>query len=493
MTSQSNEPAARTTDHRSTATPPDQMSDVEALMWVLESDPELSSNVANLTLLDREPDRGQLRERLLRATEQVPLLRTRVMEVQRPDPPRWVPDEQFDIDRHLRWVELPAGSSVGELTTLATAIVAQPFDRQHPLWEFTVVTGLVDGRAAMIQKLHHTITDGEGGIRMSLAFVDFVREAADPAPAEPGSPPVDRSHRVGSPAAPPAAPPNMIDTTLGLVSAITRRGVEAAGSLATEIGEAIKDPGHLAVSLAGLPTETAGQARSLIRQLVVLDGFRSPLWTRRSLERELFIFQVPLAPVVAAGHRLGVSVNDIFVSAATGGAGQYHRDRGVGVDELRISMPVSTRKAKSSGGNSFTPTRVLVPLIADPRQRLLQTHERLDTTKREQSLTMAGPLAALASLVPPSLLIRLARQQVATVDFAVSNLRAAPMDLFIAGSLMEGNYPIGPLGATAWNMTTMSYRGQLDIGVHIDTAAVADPEALVSAIRASFDELVALT
>ena len=42
-----------------------------------------------------------------------------------------------------------------------------------------------------------------------------------------------------------------------------------------------------------------------------------------------------------AAARLGGSVNDLFVAAAAGGAGAYHRSRGVGVDELRMSMPVS--------------------------------------------------------------------------------------------------------------------------------------------------------
>ena len=32
------------------------------------------------------------------------------------------------------------------------------------------------------------------------------------------------------------------------------------------------------------------------------------------------------------------------------------------VDELRISMPVSTRTDGSAGGNAFTPTRVLLPV-----------------------------------------------------------------------------------------------------------------------------------
>ena len=36
----------------------------------------------------------------------------------------------------------------------------------------------------MVQKMHHTITDGEGGIRMSLEFVDLQRDAPEPPPLD---------------------------------------------------------------------------------------------------------------------------------------------------------------------------------------------------------------------------------------------------------------------------------------------------------------------
>ena len=71
-------------------------------------------------------------------------------------------------------------------------------------------------------------------------------------------------------------------------------------------------------------------------------------------------------------------------------------------------------------------------------------------------------------------------------------MKAAPFDLYIAGAKMEHNYPIGPIMGTAWNLTTMSYRGRLDIGLHVDTAAVEHPEELATAIQESFQELFAL-
>ena len=88
---------------------------------------------------------------------------------------------------------------------------------------------------------------------------------------------------------------------------------------------------------------------------------------------------------------------------------------------------------------------------------------------------------------------RILRDQARTIDFATSNVRAAPIDLYIAGARIEANYPIGPLSNTAFNLTMMSYRGSLDMGLHIDAGAVAEPERLRNRIRDSFTELFAAT
>jgi WS/DGAT/MGAT family acyltransferase len=457
----------------------ERMSDVEALMWSLDADPMLSSAFANLTEFDRLPDLERLRARMWRASRVVPRLRRRVTAGFGPvATPAWEDDPDFDLDRHLRLVRLPRGATEADVRALAVEIAATPFDRDRPLWEFTLIDGLPGGRAAMVQKMHHTITDGKGGIRMSLEFIDLERDAPDPPPLDDGPPPP--AERAPWSAA--------VDALAGLA----RRNADAARRAVDTAAEWARDPLHVATVLAGLPAETAATTRSVIRQLGVVDSHRSPLWTERSLDRALETFLVPLDEVKAAATALGGSVNDLFVAAAAGGAGAYHRRLGVGVAELRMSMPVSTRTDRSPGGNAFTPTRVLVPVGADPRERFDEIHRRLAVTKNERALGLTASLAGLVNLLPQPVVVRLARQQVTTVDFTTSNVRAAPFDLYIAGALMTGNYPLGPIAGTAWNLTTMSYRGQLNLGLHVDRAAVADPAQLRDDIEASFAELIEL-
>ena len=87
----------------------------------------------------------------------------------------------------------------------------------------------------------------------------------------------------------------------------------------------------------------------------------------------------------------------------------------------------------------------------------------------------------------------LARAQVEPVDFTTSNVRGAPWPLYIAGALIEGNFPLGPVAGTAFNLTTLSYNGSLDMGLHVDRAAIEEPDLLRACIEESFGELLAFS
>ncbi|MFM8826090.1 MAG: WS/DGAT domain-containing protein, partial [Actinomycetota bacterium] len=101
-------------------------------------------------------------------------------------------------------------------------------------------------------------------------------------------------------------------------------------------------------------------------------------------------------------------------------------------------------------------------------------------------------IATVSTVMPTSVLTRLARAQAETVDFATSNVRGAGIPLYVAGAKLLANYPIGPLAGVAFNMTLLSYLGGLDVGINIDEAAVESPELLRESLQVAFDEIVAL-
>ena len=127
------------------------MTDFEALMWNLEKDPRLSSNIANMSILDRAPDLERMRATLERASIVFPRLRQRVAPVfGRLAPPKWEIDPHFDLDHHLKHISLGGRGTRADLYRLATSLFMDPFDRTRPLWEFVVIDGLRGGKAAMV-------------------------------------------------------------------------------------------------------------------------------------------------------------------------------------------------------------------------------------------------------------------------------------------------------------------------------------------------------
>src|SRR5215218_7811290 len=153
------------------------MSDQEALMWALEQDPVLRLTFGQLSVFDRPADVARFRERMAAAARRVPRLHQRVVEpLGGIGAPEWVDDPLFDLDFHVRHVALPPPGTTRQLLDLAAVLSSDPFDRARPLWQFTLVEGLADGTGALLAKLHHTITDGEGGVRLSALFVDVERD-----------------------------------------------------------------------------------------------------------------------------------------------------------------------------------------------------------------------------------------------------------------------------------------------------------------------------
>ncbi|MHB8464363.1 MAG: wax ester/triacylglycerol synthase domain-containing protein [Acidimicrobiales bacterium] len=427
------------------------MNGAEALMWALDADPALRSSFLSITFLDGPPDGERWRARMLEAVGANPIMSQRVVSAPLDlANPRWEHDPGFDIDYHLRHIALPPPGDRRQLLDLAALLYADPFDRTRPLWQFTLVDGLEDGGAALLAKMHHVISDGIGAVRLSVSFLDL-------------SP--DGDSLAGPPRAAVTPPSrNLFET---LVPAVTGT-----------IGSVVRAPATV---------------RSLGRQLAVLDPARSPLWTDRSYAHRFDTVSIDLDRIRAVGKVLGGSVNDVYVTMVVGAAGEYHRRLGQPVEELRMAMPISVRHDKEVAGNAWVPARLLVPAgEVDPAARFAALKERIASVRREPGAGLTEPLAAVVRHVPSPVLLRLVRQQTGTVDFACSNVRGAPFDLWISGAHVEANHPMGPTAGAAFNATVLSYRDSLDLGLNCDTGAIADPALLRSCIEDAADAVLAL-
>ncbi len=219
----------------------------------------------------------------------------------------------------------------------------------------------------------------------------------------------------------------------------------------------------------------------------------SPLWTQRSRHRHFETLRVPLDAAQATAKVLDGTVNTFFVTGAVIGALAYHDERHASVEALNISFVVSTRQDSAIGGNAFTPSRLQAsgaPML--PEERFRQLHQAMTAKRAEvHGAGLMSSMAGVANLLPTSVVTRIGRSQSSRMDFATSNLRGAQRPLYMCGAKVLQNIPIGPVAGTAFNITTVSYNGNLDIGLAIDPRAVEDPADLRRCIEQGYAELMA--
>jgi diacylglycerol O-acyltransferase / wax synthase len=335
-----------------------------------------------------------------------------------------------------------------------------------------IVDGLRGGKSALIEKLHHTITDGEGSVKLSLQFLDFQRNVPVPPPLDE----VEMADREPAPA----------DSNGDLFRDLLASSLRMPLGVLRQIRDLLSDP-------AGIPdagSAAADTIRGVMSQLNDTEQARSPLWTQRSLKRRMEVLRAPFDETRAAAKRLGGTLNTAFLTAAAEAAGRYHERLGSPVEELRASMAISTR-SEGSGSNAFSLARMLVPTSDMPIGERFNWIQAAAGAARESNATASlETLAAVASTLPTSLITRLARQQSQTIDFATSNVRGSPVPLYVAGAEILQNYAVGPLAGVAYNLTLLSYNHSLDMGVNIDTAAVTEPELLRECLEKAFADLI---
>ena len=447
--------------------------ETDAFTLRMERDPLLRSTITSVALFDRPPGWELLVERVDRATRLVPSFRERL--VPSPlglAPPRWVVDPDFDLSWHMRRVRAPAPCTLEAVLDMARVAGMSAFDPARPLWEFTLVTGLTGGRAALIMKVHHALTDGVGGMELAALVVDQHRTQDDQGPM----PDAPTALRGGVAAA--------LGESIGFgLSRWARVAHSMAAAAPGAVAEAVRHPRSTAAALAST-------ASSLARFVRPVTTTSSPVMTDRRLQWHFEVLDVPVAPLKAAGRAAGGSLNDAFLSALCGGLRRYHEHHGATVGALRVAMPISVRKAGDpSGGNRITLVRFEVPVgVTDPTCRIRTIHETSARAQHERALPYSEAVAGVLNMLPPSVTGGMLKH----VDFLASNVPGFPVAIYLGGARVDAFYPFGPTTGAAVNVTLMSYRDTCHIGVNTDVGAVPDADVFLRCLSEGFDEVVAL-
>jgi WS/DGAT/MGAT family acyltransferase len=454
-----------------------EMSDFEALMWRVESDPRLRSTVLGLYLLDQAPEWERMVAAHEWASRIIPRFRQRVV-----DPPlhlgapTWVPDPDFDLGYHLRRVQVAQPGGFREVLELAEQVAMTPFDRARSPWEAVLVDGLADGRSAYFLKVHHSVTDGQGGIQMLGLLHSRQRE---PSPEKP----------MPEPPAPEHASPVSV-----LGEQLVRRARSAPGEAAGLLGRAAGVAGRVLARPDGAISEASRYGRSLGRVLTPPPAEPSPLLRGRSLSWRFGTLDVGLDELKRAAKAADGSLNDAFIAALLGGFRRYHERNGVDITELPMAMPISLRRGDHPmGGNRFAGARFAAPVgETDPARRIRGVHDFVLTARDEPAIDALGMLAPALNLVPTPIVTRWYLSQTTDLDLQASNVAGIPYTVYMAGAKIERIYPFGPLPGCAVMAALVSHAGTCCIGINMDPAAVTDPEGFMECQQEGLDEVLAL-
>lgn len=427
---------------------------LETVMWRAEADPMLRSTVMALELLDCTPDWERFRAAHDWGARVIPRFRQRVVD----GPlglgqPHWVTDEHFDLDRHVRRLQLPEGSGLTDAFAAASQLGMEDFDRTAPPWEVILIEGLPDGKAAYALKLHHSTLDGTA----STALLGMVHSRKrEPSPEKP-QPPVPESGDA---------------STLGLLRRSAERDVRG-------LAGALKDAPSKLRGI-GRPDRAASEAAAYLASLKRVLGDAgappSPLLAARTGRWRLGGLDVQLAPLKAAAKAHGASLNDAFLAALLGGFRRYHDELGVPIDAMPMAIPINVRKpGDAKDGNHFAAAKFAGPVAEkDPVARMAQIGRDVRAVREEPALDGLGLFAPALARLPGPVIAQIAGSLTTSNDLQASNVPGLREDAFIAGAKIERTYGYGPLPGCAAMIVLVSYGEVCCVGVNADEAAVTD-------------------
>lgn len=450
------------------------MNAFDALLYRGDVDPRTRATLAAAYVLDRLPERDRAIEAFDRASREILRLRQHV--VAPPWPvflPSWIVDPDFDLARHLRFERLPPRATFGHLLDAVQREMAEPLDPARPLWEAVIYAGLPRGRAGLLFRMSHAVTDGVGAVRLFGALFDT---AAGPSRRSPPPAPIPED----------VTPEELQRAELARLPAVL---LDAAGALAG--GTA-----RFALRSALEPRRAVERAQTYARSLGRILGAQakpSPLLAGRSLERRLVALDVPLDALKRAGKAAGGSLNDAYLAAVAGALRLYHEALGAHVDSLPVAIPVNLRREQDPAeGNYFGAVVIAAPLdIPDPAARIERVGALVRAGREEPAIGAPALLSPFLARLPEAARAALA-EKVPKPDVQASNVPASPVPIYIAGSRIERAWAFGPVPGAGAMLTLQSLAGTCHVGVNLDAAAFTDPARFADCLRRGFAEVLTL-
>jgi diacylglycerol O-acyltransferase / wax synthase len=364
------------------------------------------------------------------------------------DHPVWVEDTNFDIERHLKRIRLPAPGRQSELAAICGRVASQPLDRSRPLWEMWVIergadTAHHDGHLAVMTKAHHAAVDG---ILAANLFARLCSSESDAPPPDP----VDGPGRA-----------NQLEI--------------AAGGLVNFATRPLRLPGVLSTTAASIVT-TLRRARTRQTMAAPFAAPRCRFNAAITAERTIAFTQLKLADVKAVRNHFGVTVNDVVMALCAGTLRRLLADRGELPKRSLVAMvPVSVHGQSNRPGRNQVSGMFchLLTHIDDPVERL-QAIAHANAIAKDHSSAIGPTLLQDWTQFATRALFNAASRLYPNTGLAdrpvynliISNVSGPQTPLYFLGAQLKAMYPLGPIfHSCGLNITVTSLSDTLNVGI----------------------------
>ena len=417
----------------------------------------------------------RLRDELATRIAAIPEFRAKLADSQlNLDYPVWVDDDEFDLDRHLLRIELPAPGGRRELAQICGHIASTPLDRDRPLWEMWVIDGIADtdpragGLLAVMTKVHHAAVDGVSGANLFAQLCS----------AEPDMPPPEPVEGAGS-----GGP---LQIAAGGLMRFAARPLQLANLMPTTVATVLK---------------TLRRARSGLTMAAPFAAPATRFNTSITAERNIALAQLNLDDVKKVKDRFGVTINDVVMALCASTLRWFLSDNDELPERSLVAMvPVSVHDRSDRPGHNQLSGMFcsLETHIADPAERL-RAIARSDAAAKDHSSAISPTLlqdwAQLAARAVFGGVFRLVADSSLignpVHNLIVSNVPGPQATLYFLGCEVEAMYPLGPLfHGCGLNITVMSLNGKLNVGVISCPDLVPDLWRLADDFGVALEELL---
>lgn len=402
--------------------------------------------------------------------------------------PHWEFAYDFNLSDHIREVNLRRGTTA-ELKVVAADVLSSVMDRRHPLWDFTLIHGLKQGRTALIARVHHCLADGISGMGLINVLMD----------QSPTRPVIKRRKiRIPRPANDTANGDllgNAMQSWFSTAERLLKAGSEVLSLVQRTTGlsrDGNSEPGASMIEGGFDPKRLAAELSDLPQRLpfnVLCRGPQRYEWTEASL-----------ADVKAVRERCGAMVNDVILSVLTAAFRRYSELHGVNVRgrSLRIVVPVSTRRHHNSDnqlGNHITFAPFSAPLgVRSPKRLLSLVRGRMQFVKTAHVADFVAFAGTLLGAIPAPfqaiLAPMLSEMPISLCNTICTNVPGPKKPLYLMGHQMLSAYPYVPIGGEMGvNCAVLSYNGTVYFGFTGDVHAVPDLHKFPKFVDESFAEL----